>query len=74
MWKNICIIVVLFLLVSCKTKLYRIYERTINNDEEYILVEKQEIKEAILPRNSLYYVMCDKEYHYFKIYNSYHPA
>jgi len=72
--KTIFYLALMFSSVSCKSKLYDIYERQLQTKEEYILVNKAEIKNAISERNDLYYMGSDSNFHYFKTYNTSFPA
>jgi len=72
--RNVIYIILLLSVFSCKTKLYEIYEKQIETKEEYILVNKFEIKNAMSQRNNLYYLGNDEHFHYFKVYNTSFPA
>lgn len=72
--KNAIYIIILLAVFSCKSKLYQIYEKQIDTKEEYILVNKFEVKNAMTYRNNLYYLGSDERFHYFKVYNTSFPA
>ena len=67
-----CILV--FSLLSCKSNLYKIYERGINNKDEYVLVNKMEVEKYISSEKQIFYIKSDVDFHYFKIYNTSFPT
>lgn len=63
-----------FSMLSCKSSLYKIYEKGLRNKEEYVFVDKEEIKKIISLEKEIYYIKEDINYYYFKIYNSSFPV
>ena len=66
--------ILVFSLLSCKSNLYKIYERGINNKDEYVLVNKMEVEKYISSEKQIFYIKSDIDFHYFKVYNTSFPT
>ena len=66
--------ILVFSLLSCKSNLYKIYKRGINNEDEYVLVNKMEVEKYISSEKQIFYIKSDIDFHYFKVYNTSFPT
>lgn len=72
--RHILYYILVFSLPSCKSNLYKIYERGINNKDEYVLVNKMEVEKYISSEKQIFYIKSDIDFHYFKVYNTSFPT
>ena len=72
--RHILYYILVFSLLSCKSNLYKIYERGINNKDEYVLVNKMEVEKYISSEKQIFYINSDIDFHYFKVYNTSFPT
>ena len=72
--RHILYYILVFSLLSCKSNLYKIHERGINNKDEYVLVNKMEVEKYFSSEKQIFYIKSDIDFHYFKVYNTSFPT
>ena len=72
--RHILYYILVFSLPSCKSNLYKIHERGINNKDEYVLVNKMEVEKYFSSEKQIFYIKSDIDFHYFKVYNTSFPT